>query len=199
MTANPAEVTAGIPEVSRPPTVVLSDENKRHLQTFPRPPQDNGIGLHFHLDLSDHFIAKSVEHLKEIRATWTLIYAGDELQTERAARACFSAGIMPVVRIARRVDESVDPVPFVQGLRKAWRATGWGGPVEPLYVQLFNEPEDLREWTGGVTPPDGPRRFGATWAAHAPKIVDAGGFVGIQVLDRPGFDEAVEAIARNHG
>ncbi|MGE5602948.1 MAG: hypothetical protein ACM30E_07840, partial [Nitrososphaerales archaeon] len=198
MTANPIEPSTGRPLISRPPTVVLTEENTRHLRGFPRPPRDNGIGLHFHLDLRDDFIAKSVEHLQEIRATWTLIYAGDELQTERAARACFSAGIMPVVRPARLVNQDFDPLPFLQGLRRAWRATGWGGPVEPLYLQLYNEPEDPREWTAGVAPADGPQRFGSAWAARAPQIVDAGAFVGIQVLDRPGFDAAVDAVARNH-
>ena len=28
-----------------------------------RPPKDNGIGLHFHLDLRDEFIAQTVENL----------------------------------------------------------------------------------------------------------------------------------------
>lgn len=187
------------PAVTRPPIVSLSEENIRHLRTFPRPPGDNGIGLHFHLDLRDFFIEKTVEHLKEIRATWTCIYAQDELQTELAARPCFEAGIMPVVRIGRRIDEGTDPVPFVHGLRKAWKAAGWGGSgaAEPLYIQLFNEPEDPREWLGDASPPDWSQRFGARWAALAPQVVDAGGFVGIQVLDRKGFDEAVNAVARN--
>ena len=39
--------------VTRPPTVELSQENIDHLKSFPRPPKDNGIGLHFDLDLRD--------------------------------------------------------------------------------------------------------------------------------------------------
>ena len=186
-----------LPHAMRPSTVVLSADNVRRLQGYPRPPRDNGIGLHFHLDLRDYFIAETVENLKSIRATWTCIYAQDELQTERAAAACFAAGIMPVVRIGRRIDEPVEPAQFVHGLRRAWQAAGWGGAPEPLYVQLYNEPEDLREWVGGVLPRDWARRFGETWAREAPRIVDAGGYVGIQVLDRFGFDEAVDAVARN--
>ena len=186
-------------EITRPPTVVLTEDNLRRLQRYPRPPRDNGIGLHFHLDLRDLFIEQTIEHLQEIRASWTLIYAEDELQTERAARACFAAGIMPVIRIGKLIDEQTDPVPFVEGLRRAWRAAGWGGdqssPVEPLYVQLFNEPEDPREWIAQVTPPDGPARFAAKWAADAPRIVDAGGFVGIQVLSREPLARTVDAVA----
>ena len=194
---NPA-APVPLPAPSRQPTVVLTQDNIRHLQGFPRPPKDNGIGLHFHLDLRDEFIAETVQHLQEIRATWTLVYAQDELQTERAARACFAAGIMPVIRIGRLVDEPADPAPFVEGLRRAWRSAGWGGPVEPLYVQLMNEPEDPREWKGGAPPPDWAEIFGGRWAADAPRIVDAGGFVGIQVLERKGFDRAVDAVAANH-
>ncbi len=193
----PRDTDAPRPAALRPPTVALDEDNVHRLRRYPRPPRDNGIGLHFHLDLRDHFIAETVENLKAIRATWTLIYAQDELQTERAGRACFAAGIMPVVRIGRQVDESVDPAQFVHGLRRAWQATGWGGEPEPLYVQLYNEPEDLREWTDGALPGDWARRFGETWAREAPSIVAAGGYVGIQVLDRFGFDEAVDAVARN--
>lgn len=184
---------------ARPPLVVLSEDNIRHLQTYPRSPRDNGIGLHFHLDLRDQFIAETVAHLKEIRATWTLIYAQDELQTERAARACFAAGIMPVVRIGKLIDKPADPVPFVEGLRRAWKSAGWGSPgnasAEPLYVQLFNEPEDPREWVAQHTPGDWAEQFGRRWAEDAPRIVEAGGYVGIQVLERAGFDRAVDHLA----
>ena len=187
--------SGALASASRPPTVTISADNQRRLQTFPRPPKDNGIGLHLHLDLRDQFIQESIQHLEEVRATWTMIYAQDELQTERAARACFAAGIMPVVRIGTKIDESVDPVPYVKGLRRAWQSAGWGGSVEPLYVQLMNEPEDEREWKGGQVPPNWAQQFGTLWAEQAPKIVGEGGFVGIQVLLRDGFDRAVDAVA----
>ena len=94
---------------SRPASVVLDAANIDQLRSYPRPPKDNGIGLHFHLDLRDEFIAQTVENLKSIRATWTLIYAQDELQAERAATACFRAGIMPVVRVGKMIDEPYRP------------------------------------------------------------------------------------------
>ena len=184
--------------ITRPQTVVLTEENVRRLQRFPRPPRDNGIGLHFHLDLRDQFIAETIQHLQEIRATWTLIYAQDGLADRTRRRACFAAGIMPVVRIGKLIDEFTDPVAFVEGLRRAWKSAGWGGPVEPLYVQLCNEPEDPREWVAQATPPDGSLRFAQKWAESAPKIVDAGAFVGIQVLTREPLARAVDAVAARH-
>ena len=68
---------APLPGAHRPPTVALTAENVQRLKTYPRPPQDNGMGLHFHIDLRDEFIEKTVKNLTSIRATWTLNYAQD--------------------------------------------------------------------------------------------------------------------------
>lgn len=180
----------------RPPTVTLSAENIAQLQGYPRPPQDNGIGLHFHIDLRDEIIAETVQNLRSIRATWTLIYAQDELQAERAATACFRAGIMPVVRIGKQVDEGFDPTQYVTGLRSALAASGFPHDPQrpPLYVQVYNEPEDFREWRDGELPPDWAHIFGRNWAREAVHVFDAGGYPGIQVLERDGFDVAVDAV-----
>ena len=185
------------PGITRSPTVRLTAENTAHLRTYPRPPQDNGIGLHFHTDLRDEFIARTIGHLKSIRATWTLIHALDELQAERAARACFRAGIMPVVRIGNPIDSIVDAAAYVEGVRKALHGSGFAhDPARPpLYVQVFNEPEDDREWRSQQRPSDWVQAFGSNWARAAVRVYDAGGYPGIQVLDRPGFDAAVDAIA----
>ena len=182
---------------SRPPTVRLSAENIAQLQGYPRPPQDNGIGLHFHIDLRDEFITETVEHLQSIHATWTLIYAQDELQAARAATACFRAGIMPVVRIGKRIDEGFDPTQYVSALRNALAASGFPHDPQrpPLYVQVYNEPEDFREWRDGELPPDWAQIFGRNWAREAVRVFDVGGYPGIQVLERDGFDVAVDAVA----
>ena len=174
----------------RPPTVVLTPENIAHLRTFPRPPKDNGIGLHFHLDLPDpresSLIAETIEHLKYIRATWTLIYAQDAEQAERAARPCWQAGIMPVVRIGAKIDGSpVFPEPYVQMLK----AIG-----APPYVQIYNEPEDPREYKDYGMPPDWAEIFGRRWASVAAETIKCGGYAGLQVLSREAFDAAVDAV-----
>jgi len=175
---------------TRPPTVTLAPENVAHLRTFPRPPGDNGIGLHFHIDLPDPqvspIIPDTVRHLKSIRATWTLIYAQDELQAERAARACWREGIMPVVRIGAKINGGpVDPAPYVKMLK----AIG-----APPYVQIYNEPEDAREWVNDDRPDDWAVIFGRRWASTAAATVNAGGYAGLQVLTREAFDAAVNAV-----
>jgi hypothetical protein len=192
-----ARVTrAAGPVPSRPASVVLDAANLERLKHYPRPPKDNGIGLHFHLDLRDDIIRDTVDHLTSIRATWTLIYAQDELQAEKAATACFRAGIMPVVRPGRLVDEGFDPKPYVEALRKALAASDFPHDEKnpPLYVQIYNEPEDEREWSN-ERPKNWAGIFGRNWANVAVQVYDAGGYPGIQVLDRPGFDAAVDSVA----
>ena len=148
----------------------------------------------------EHLPAPSTTY-ELIRATWTMIYAQDELQAERAAHACFRAGIMPVVRVGKLIDENVDSVLYVEALRKALQGSGFAHDPDkpPLYVQIFNEPEADREWLPREKPDgwskrsDWPQVFGSNWARQAAAVFDAGGYPGIQVLDRGGFDAAVNA------
>ncbi|MFN2164852.1 MAG: hypothetical protein ACK2U9_01150, partial [Anaerolineae bacterium] len=177
------------PAATHPPTVTLSPENIQRLQSFPRPPQDNGMGLHFHLDLRDDFIRSTIERLKSIRATWTLIYAQDAQQARRAAQPCADAGIMPVVRIGKLVDEGFDPEPYVNELREPFAVFN-----SAPWVQVYNEPEDEREWKSGGRPPNWAGVFGRNWAHQADRIYRAGGYPGLQVLTKSAFDAAVDAV-----
>jgi hypothetical protein len=181
------EVEGEIPApttITRPPLVALSPENIAMLQRYPRPPRDNGRGLHFDLDLREESIARAVERLKYIDATWTLIYALDERQTERAARACWEAGIMPVVRIGKQIDDFFDPLPYVRAMEAAGA---------PPYVQIYNEPADSREWDD-ERPDDYRRVFASRWARHAAAIADAGGYPGLQVMGKSELDATIDAV-----
>ena len=174
-----------LPVETRPPTVELTAANIALLRSFPRPANDNGRGLHFSIDLRDDSIAWTVANLRSIDARWTLIYAQDELQAGRAARACWNAGIMPVVRVGKKINEPCDSVPWVRELK----AIG-----APPYVQIFNEPSDGREWRNPV-PPDAPQVFALNWASQAAAVVDAGGYPGLQVLEKEELDAAIDAVA----
>ncbi len=164
------------------------------LQDYPRPKNDNGIGLHFRLDLVETpnkpHISQGVEWLQAINAKWTLIAGQDWTQIGKAARMCWDAGIMPVCRLICKIDKG-----FID-----WE-TGVKTLLDlgiPAYMQIFNEPGDLREWRDQVPKID---QFAAKWADAAGRVFAAGGLPGMGgVL---GLDEwlaafnAVEGGAQN--
>lgn len=171
----------------RLPTVRLSADNIARLQRYPRPPHDNGRGLHFHLNLQPAAVAWTVEKLRYIDATWTMIYAQDQEQAQRAAVACWSAGIMPVVRAGRKVDEFLEVTEFVRALQAV---------NVPPYVQIYNEPGDDREWEDR-RPGNYLEIFAGRWAQQAARVFDAGGYPGLQVMGREELDAAIDAVAAN--
>ncbi len=171
---------------TRPPTVTLTPENIALLKTYPRPANDNGRGLHFNIDLRDATIQSTIAHLLSINCKWTLIYAQDELQAKRAAAACWQAGIMPVVRIGKRVDQAFDPVVYVNALKSVG---------VPPYIQIYNEPGDDREWNKWPGHNNWIGIFATRWAEKAALVADAGGYPGLQILGREEFDAVVDAVA----
>ena len=159
-----------------------------NLRDFPRPKKDNGIGLHFRLDVTETdnkpYISQGVEWLQEINAKWTLIAGQDWSQLVKAARPCWDADIMPVCRLVCKIDK-----PFID----------WENGIKalldagiPPYMQIFNEPGDSREWKNEQ--PD-IARFGEKWADAAARIYDAGGYPGMGgVLGQDEWQAAFDAV-----
>ncbi len=142
------------------------------LQDFPRPANDNGLGIHFGLDLRQEALNDWVPKMAELKMKWGLVAHQDELQLARAAQTMWSAGIQPISRWICRIDQSVlDFVRFVNILKSL---------NIPPYVQIFNEPGDVREWMSGAP---NFSQFLTRWLQHAQFVADAGGFPGLQVLD----------------
>ncbi len=79
-----------------------------NLQTYPRPKNDNGIGIHFRLDVRETdnkpYVSQGVEWLQKINAKWTLVAAQDWNQIARAASKIWAVGIMPVARLICKID-----------------------------------------------------------------------------------------------
>ncbi len=143
-----------------------------NLRDYPRPKNDNGIGLHFRLDLVETenkpHISQGVEWLQQINAKWTLIAGQDWSQIGKAARLVWDAGIMPVCRLVCKIDK-----PYID----------WENGVKtlhdlgiPAYMQIFNEPGDSREWNSEQ--PD-VARFGEKWGEAAARVLEAGGMPGM--------------------
>jgi hypothetical protein len=64
----------------------------------------------------------------------------------------------------------------------------------PPYVQIYNEPADGREWRGGSAPEGWLGIFGRNWASQAARVCDAGGYPGLQVLEKEELDAAIDAV-----
>ncbi len=142
------------------------------LEDYPRPKNDNGIGLHFRLDLVETqnkpHISEGVEWLQSINAKWTLVAGQDWQQIGTAARLISDAGIMPVCRLVCKIDKG-----FID-----WE-TGVKTLLDlgvPAYMQIFNEPGDTREWRDENPKID---MFGAKWADAAGRVFGAGGMPGM--------------------
>ncbi len=148
---------------------------------FPRPPRDNGIGMHLGFDLDAAMLERAVPVLTQLRATWCLIPHRDEQDLARAAYAIATQGIMPIARWVCAIDDNViDFTRFVRVLREM---------NLPAYVQIFNEPSNPHEWRDDVPKP---RVFSARWCEHAMRVANEGGFPGLQVL----HPEELESVLR---
>lgn len=143
-----------------------------NLQDYPRPKNDNGIGLHFRLDLVETenkpHISQGVEWLQSINAKWTLIAGQDWIQIGKAARMVHDVGIMPVCRLVCKIDK-----PFIDWEEGVKTLHDLGIPA---YMQIFNEPGDSREWRD-----ENPKieMFGRKWSDAAARVFAAGGMPGM--------------------
>lgn len=142
-----------------------------HLNEYPRPKGDNGIGIHFGHDLRQASLDSFTEKMAAMRVTWCLVPHKDDSELQRAAIVIGSAGIIPVSRSICQIDQNI--LDFA-GTARVLRDLGL-----PAYVQIFNEPSEEREWRDGVPKP---RVFVARWCDHAARVAEEGGYPGLQVL-----------------
>lgn len=182
----PQPVVPAVPAWYAPLPPATRPSSALPLQLFPRPANDNGIGIHFGLDLRAEFIETYIGKMVELGIKWALFYAGDEMQAEQVALAAWQAGIMPVIRAKGTIDgKQPNWAAFVQALTKH---------SIPAYIQIYNEPGDSREWNHlpGLAQQAG--RFGSAWAGAAAQVFDAGGFPGLQILGIEEITAAVDAV-----
>ena len=148
-----------------------------HLASFPRPPGDNGRGIHFDLDDRPSVVARYAPYLGQMKIKWATVYGGDELQVTNTAKYLLdNFGVYSVMRVEARPGNMKTPDFW---LKLAQLAVSEGLPP---YIQIFNEPEI--EW-------DTPAHFAAQWGARAEAVVSGGGYPGLQVLSKEYFDAVV--------
>lgn len=153
-----------------------SPAHVRPLTAWPRPPHDNGMGIHF-LPIgyyADWVVDLLIEHMKELHMTWCVVLYNDDLALRIAAERFRNAGIMVVWRPNLAPDASYI---YMERDLNILREIGM-----PPYIQIFNEPEVQFEWDEG----EGEiriKKFADSWMKLADVVYNAGGFPGLQLVD----------------
>jgi len=160
------------------------------LRDWPRPANDNGRCIHFlptgYFSQRDFEI--QIPRLKSLQMRWVLAIYSDENQLRLAAQQFKAAGIVPVWR---------------RYLRAYQRYYGWDRDIQilkeiglPPYLQVYNEPDTGEEWDGREVNRD-------EWIPYAVQmakdIYNAGGYVGIQVLDEEWLRVFLQTVKAQKG
>ncbi len=136
---------------------------------WPRPPGDNGLGIHAGLDFSDQAIATDLARVEALNLRWVVLATEDDAQLRKAAPAYWERGIMPVVRPRCLVDEDHDFAKDARILSKL---------KIPAYIQVYNAPEKATEWKTGRVDME---VFASRWLTQAQSLVEADAYPGLQV------------------
>ena len=136
---------------------------------WPRPPADNGLGIHGGPDFSEEALAADVARVEQLNLKWVMLAVENEAELRRVAAAYWQKGVMPVVRPKCVIDEDHD---FVGDARLLLDVD------VPAYVQIYNAPEQADEWSQGETDI---AVFASRWLTQARAVVEAGAYPGLQV------------------
>jgi hypothetical protein len=173
-----------------PPLPLRDDLEPMTLKDWPRPDQDNGLGIHFLLTgyYDGAELDKQIARMESMHLKWALVLYADENQLELAAQKFKQAGIMVVWR---------------KTLRPYQRYSSWGRDIDilksigmPPYLQLYNEPEVPAEWDDQPINPD---QYFANLLQATKDVYNAGGYPGIQLLDEDNLRRFIDEIYARKG
>jgi len=167
------------PALVEPGTAPREANQPMALESYPRPPDDNGRGVHWipTTRQAPEVVDRFVEQARALGARWVtfLNEPGDLSGNEYLVRRLTAAGIMPVMRIYTDGGAPIgqDLTPLV----RRYRALGVS------YFQLYNEP-NLRCENQGQDPDV--NRYLARLIPAARQVIQAGGLPGIGALSPQG-------------
>jgi len=134
--------------------------------TWPRPPNDNGVGIHFGSPTLPN-IEKYLPTLIDMRAKWVVLADESPDLIGKVAPILIDNGIMPIARPQTYLDS-----------RPNWaNKARW---CKSPYVQIYNEPGDTREWEH-KRPSEWWGIFVEKWIGAAHKVRSVGCYPGLQV------------------
>jgi hypothetical protein len=154
------------------------------LSAYPRPPADNGTGIHWAPTIfaqPPEMVERLLQEVVAMDMRWLKLMQGDEpkLEHEYLLRRLRELGIMPVLRIYLPCNQQY------QHLR-AIAAAGTAAGV--YYYELYNEPNlsgPAGGWCHGE--PISVPQMVSLWVDAAQQVIEAGGYPGLPAL-APGGD-----------
>ncbi len=189
-------LSPGTEKPTQPASVLITQDNVDRLKTFPRPPGDNGRGIHFTLDMKQSTVDSDLQKAKDLGVKWAVLFAGDQEQAVRAATQVWNAGIMPIVRFNIKTNQT--GANFQSWLRITSQQLN--AKNIPAYIQIYNEPVSQVEWTSGSYPvgnnaeATARRIFAQNWVNMARIVYDNGGYPGLQILDAQQLDAVLTQL-----
>ncbi|MEP7200952.1 MAG: hypothetical protein ABI874_14100, partial [Chloroflexota bacterium] len=169
---------------SPPPSVTPAIGLPNRLSSFPRPPQDNGWGVHWAPTLFaqppevvDYFVGEA----QTMGIKWVKFLNGDSDKLDHAhlVRTLVAHGMMPVMRVYQPFNE---PYEHLAALTRA------ALPLGVRYIELYNEPNVAGRaggWRDGEA--ISATRIAELWVPAADAVTQAGGYPGLPSL-APGGD-----------
>ncbi len=179
------------PTDTPPPVLPLrTDLPALALRDWPRPANDNGRCIHFLP--TGYFTPRDFEvqipRLKGLQIRWVLALYSDENQLRLAAAQFKAAGVIPIWR---------------KMMRAYQRYYAWDRDIKilnevglPPYFQLYNEPDTGEEWDGREVNRD---QWVPIFVQTAKDLYNAGGFVGLQVLDEEWIRQVIRTVKAQKG
>jgi len=160
------------------------------LQDWPRPADDNGLGIHFLAKAyySEEELDRQIARMVSLRMKWALVIYADEIQLRKAAIKFRDAGITVVWRRWGRPDKPLFNFDRdVQILQEVGM---------PPYIQLYNEPSLSAEWDEEEIDQE---RFLQNLLRSAARLYNAGGYVGLQFVDERWLVAALDEMKARGG
>lgn len=158
------------------------------LDAYPRPPEDNGLGIHWSTHLyaqSDEATDYFVNELVEMNIKWVKLLVDGLTNRDYDATIdrLVANDIMPIIRIYQQCNTPYDPEEL-DALVRHYVAKG------VYYYDLYNEPNQPGEsggWCDDETPQ--PEYLAEIWADAARTIYLAGGYPGLPSFFAPNQKE----------
>jgi len=148
---------------------------------FLKPLKNTGRGIHLG-EITVNKIENNLHHLKELGMVWAMLCAQSEENLGLAVEILEQEGIIGIARPFRKIDSSA--------------AFGVIAPItHAKYIQIYNEPENEREWLYDMLPDIDPFiMFSQKWVNQAHGVQAAECFPGLQVTSTEDLKKMLQFI-----